>query len=99
MFFQKIDKQHETNLDINRLTTIAGLFIRVLNTGLVSSILTLGLYGLAQGLISPGEFVAGITLAGGMAADAGWFVGVGRANSDIRHDQRCAFNCYGKTNR
>ena len=72
----RIDKQHKTNLDINRLTTIAGLFIRVLNTGLVSSILALGLYGLAQGLISPGEFVAGITLAGGMAADAGWFVGV-----------------------
>ncbi|WP_247997189.1 ABC transporter ATP-binding protein [Brucella tritici] len=72
----RIDKQHETNIDINRLTTIAGLFIRLLNTGLVACILALGLYGLAHGMISPGEFVAGIALAGGMAADAGWFVGV-----------------------
>lgn len=72
----RIDKQHQTNLEINRLTTITGLFIRLLNTGLVASILAMGLYGLTKGMISAGEFVAGITLAGGMAADAGWFVGV-----------------------
>ncbi|MBC2885408.1 ABC transporter ATP-binding protein [Ochrobactrum sp. CM-21-5] len=72
----RIDRQHQTNLDINRLTTFAGLFIRLLNTSLVACILALGLYGLGHGMISAGEFVAGITLAGGMAADAGWFVGV-----------------------
>lgn len=59
-----IDKQHSTNLETNRLTTIAGLSIRLLNTGLVGSILALGLYGLSQGILSPGEFVAGVTLAG-----------------------------------
>jgi len=72
----KIDLQYNTNLEINRLTTLAGLFIRLLNTGLVASILALGLYGLLKGVISPGEFVAGVTLVGGMTADAGWFVGV-----------------------
>ncbi|MEL4073325.1 ABC transporter ATP-binding protein [Ochrobactrum sp. GPK 3] len=72
----RINKQHKANLETNALTTLAGFWIRFLNTSLVASILTLGLYGLAGGFVSPGEFVAGITLAGAMAADAGWFVGV-----------------------
>lgn len=72
----KIKDQNQNNLAINRLTTTTGLYIRILNTGLVSVILALGVYGLSVKLLTPGEFVAGITLATGMAADAGWFVSV-----------------------
>lgn len=71
-----IDKQNSTNLETNRLTTIAGLCIRIFNTGLVGCILGLGLYGLLHGILSPGEFVAGVTLAGAMTADAGWFIAI-----------------------
>ncbi|TCU16994.1 ABC transporter ATP-binding protein [Rhizobium sullae] len=74
--YGKIDDQNDNNLAINRLTTTTGLCIRILNTGLVAAILALGVYGLSQNQLSPGEFVAGVTLAIGMATDAGWFVSI-----------------------
>jgi len=74
--YASIEKQNFNSMQINRLTTITGLLIRVLNTGLVATILALGVYGLSVQSVSPGEFVAGVTLASGMAADAGWFVSI-----------------------
>lgn len=71
-----IKKQNFNYLEINRLTTFTGLAIRVLNTGLVAVILALGIHGLNMQTVSAGEFVAGVTLASGMAADAGWFVAI-----------------------
>ncbi|EJM98773.1 ABC transporter ATP-binding protein [Phyllobacterium sp. YR531] len=73
---QKIDQQNNNNIEINRLTTITGLYIRLINTGLLSAVILLGIYGLNYGTVSVGEFVAAVTLAGGMAADAGWFVAI-----------------------
>lgn len=74
--FDAITAQNRTHLDINRLTTLAGLCIRVLNTCLVAAILGLGMHGLDTRSLTPGAFVAGVTLAIGMAVDAGWFVAV-----------------------
>lgn len=72
----KLELQHKNNIDINRLTTATGLYIRLINTGLLVLVLVLGLNGLSRGTVSIGEFVAAVTLAGGMAADAGWFVAI-----------------------
>lgn len=69
-----IERQNSNGMKINRLTTFTGLSIRLLNTGLMAAVLLLGLYGLNAKTVSPGEFVAAVTLVGGMAADAGWFV-------------------------
>lgn len=74
--YASIKKQNFNSMRINRLTTITGLLIRVLNTGLVAAILALGIYGLSVQSVSPGEFVAGVTLASAMAADVGWFVSI-----------------------
>lgn len=71
-----IRKQNFNNLEINRLTTFTGLAIRILNTGLVAVVLALGIHGLNAQTVSVGEFVAGVTLASGMATDAGWFVAI-----------------------
>ncbi|MBP2236568.1 ATP-binding cassette subfamily B multidrug efflux pump [Sinorhizobium kostiense] len=71
-----IERQNSNSLRINRLTTFTGLSIRLLNTGLMAAVLLLGLYGLNAQSVTPGEFVAAVTLAGGMAADAGWFVSI-----------------------
>lgn len=57
--YATIEKQNYNTMQINRLTTIAGLAIRILNTALVAVILALGIYGLSVQAVSPGSLLLG----------------------------------------
>lgn len=72
---ETVDSQHS----VNRAYIASNTIVQIMNAGLIVSMFVIGLWGILDGFVSIGDFVAAVTVSKGLAGSSFAFIGVGQS--------------------